>query len=220
MGTILASTLITSVSRLLHDTANERWSTTELLEYLNDGQKEACIPKPDIYTVATSFQLAAGTRQQIPANSVQLVKIVRNMGLDGTTPGSAIPSVVMQQLDLVRPGWHSEAASAVVKHWMYDEKAPKFFWVYPRNTGTGYVEAILGAVPPDVAAVSNAITIDDIYKNPLVNYMLFRSYSKDADFAANESLAKTYYDLFMSSLMTKEGREKADRPQAGGADAE
>jgi hypothetical protein len=218
MATVLASKLIDRVSNDLHDLSNERWGRDTLLEHLNDGQVEVCNIKPDAYTITTAFQLAAGSKQSVPANCIQLQSIIRNMGTDGNTPGASIPLVSMQQLDLVRPTWHSETAAAAVKHWLFNEKNPKVFWVYPKNTGTGWVEAILGAIPPEVAAEGNVITLDDIYQNALRNFMLYRAYSLDADFAANAELARLYYANFMNSLLVKEQREKAEMPKPGGKD--
>lgn len=213
MGTILASTLITKVQRLLHDDSGVRWSDTELLEYLNDGQKEVCLIKPDAYTLTTPFVLAAGSKQSIPNSAIQLMKIIRNMGTTGTTPGRAISLITMSLLDNVNPTWHTAAATAAAVHWMFEELNPKVFWVYPANTGTGWVEAILGTTPPDVATTAMAITLDDIYQNALVSYMLHKSMSKDADFAANQELSQLYYQSFMNSLLTKEAREKSEKPQ-------
>jgi hypothetical protein len=212
MGAILASSLISTARKALLDTDGVRWGTSDLLGYLNDGQREVLILKPDAYTITTSILLSAGTKQDVPANCVQLHKLVRNMGLDGNTPGNSITIVDMQHLDKVKPSWHSVTASPTVIHYMFDVKNPKTFWTYPKNTGTGYVEAILAAVPPDVPSSTSAITLDDIYSNALVNYMLHKAYAMDADFAANEKLAVLYYQNFANALMGKDMRENAEDP--------
>lgn len=215
MGTVLASTLINTVSSDLLDSTNDRWSRAELLGYLNDGQLAICVIKPDVYTVTDVIKLSAGSKQSAPADCIQFQKVLRNMGTDGLTPGKAIPLVSMQHLDLVAPSWHSATASAVTKHWIFEEKNPKVFWVYPKSDGTGYVEAIMCKIPANIATEALAIILDDIYRVALYHYMMHRSYLKDADSPANASLAQLHYQSFANSLVMKEQREKTEQPVPG-----
>jgi len=62
------------------------------------------------------------------------------------------------------------------------------------------------------------ILIDDVYATALVNYMLYRSYSKDAEYAANAAQAQAYYQQFMLLLGAKVTAEGVTAPaQALGA---
>lgn len=228
MGSILASVITGRAAVLLHDVGNDRWSEAEHLAAANDGQKEICIIKPDAFVKTVSYQLSAGTKQNIPDGTssyqdpdsatieagIELLDIVRNMGTDGETAGNVVTLVDMEQLDMALPGWHSVTASATVQHYMFRESNPKVFYVYPKqpSTSMGWIEIIMSALPSNIAAVDNAITLDDIYFNPLVDYVMYRAYSRDADFAENAELAQKYYSQFLRSLMTKEQREKADDP--------
>ena len=62
MGTIYASTLFTEVDGVLLDTDKTRWTDAEKLRYLNAGQRQAVILKPDVYTVSMVYKLATGTK--------------------------------------------------------------------------------------------------------------------------------------------------------------
>ena len=42
--------------------------------------------------------------------------------------------------------------------------------------------------------------MDDIYGNALVDYVLYRCYMKDAEFAGNAQRAGSHYQLFMASI--------------------
>lgn len=47
-----------------------------------------------------------------------------------------------------------------------------------------------------------------------MNYILYRAYSKDAEFAANASAAAAYYQAFQGNLAGKAGAEAASNPNA------
>ena len=66
MGTIYASAIFTEVDGILLDTDKVRWTDAEKLRYLNAGQRQAVILKPDAYTVSTVYKLGAGTKQSVP----------------------------------------------------------------------------------------------------------------------------------------------------------
>lgn len=219
MATITAATLIDAVAQDLNDVAHDRWSRAELLAYLNDGQLSLCAIKPDVHTETVTIRLSPGSKQAVPANCHQLQKILRNMGTTGQAPGRAITQVSMQQLDTVSPNWHAAPPSDEVTHWIFEEKNPKVFWVYPRNTGAGYVEAILCTAPAAITAESSTISLDDIYKMPLYHYMMHRAYTKDADVAASAALSQIHYQAFINALITREQREKAEAPVPGGQNA-
>ena len=235
MGSILASVISSRAGVLLNDESNDRWSEDDHLTAINDGQKEICLIKPDAHVVNVAYQLAAGTKQNIPdgtntyqdpsSNTIEagimLLDIVRNMGTDGATPGNVITLVNMEQLDLALPGWHSVDAAATIVHYMFREADPKRFYVYPQQPAAdmGWIEIVMAALPADVAAIGNAITLDDIYFTPLVNFVMYKAFMLDAEYAANVQLAANYYDSFFRSILGKEMREKAETPQVGGKGA-
>lgn len=213
MATITVSSLLTRVAVILQDPTNIRWPQAELLDWLNDGQREIALFKPNAFTKNIPKQLIAGTKQTLPTDGVALVDLPRNLGADGTTPGNAIRMVSREILDSQLPGWHATTAAAAAKHFVYTPLDPKTFYVYPPQpaTGMGYVELVYVASPTDATLVST-ITLDDIYSSALLNYVLSRAYSKDAEFAANLGLAQGYYTQFQGQLQGKVAAEMAANP--------
>ncbi len=222
MGTIYASAIFTEVDRILLDTGKDRWPDDEKLLYLNAGQRQAVIFKPDAHVVNDVYKLVAGTKQSIPdgtasfqnasaatlAECVALVKLVRNMGTAGATAGAVIMPIGADLLDAYNPDWHSATAAAVVQNYIYDEKDPRHFYVTPPQPGSsqGYVEAIFSAVPADIVAAAGpsyavAITLSDIYRDILLNYVLYRCYAKDAALSPyNAQRAADFWNLFVQGL--------------------
>ncbi len=203
MPTITAQTILNKAAILLQDTTNIRWPTTELLSWLNDGQREIAAMRPDVTNITASVALIAGTRQTLPAAGQQLLSVRRNMGTNGSTPGDAVRKVPMDLLDSQRPGWHYETATAVVKHYVYDPRTPRLYYVYPPSLGTTQVEIVYDAPPTSLAAVTDVISLDDEYANMLLEYVMFRAYSKDHDQIGNAERAMAHRQLFDSMLSAK-----------------
>jgi ABC-type proline/glycine betaine transport system substrate-binding protein len=122
------------------------------------------------------------------------------MGANGTTPGAAIRKVPMSLLDAQRPNWHADPQSATIKEFMYDSRTPLVFYVYPPATANTQVELVYAKPPTNVAAAANVINIDDGYANALLDYMLYRAYSKDTEDSNNEARAAAAYAAFKEGL--------------------
>ena len=212
MATITAQQIIDKVEIILQDSTNVRWAESELLGWLNDGQREIVLLRPESYAKNESKQMTAGTKQALPATGVMLIDVVRNMGVNGSTAGNAVRVVTREIMDSQNPAWHAETPAAAIKHFMFDPRDPKNFYVYPPSDGTTYIEIVYAAAPTDVNAVGNTITLDDIYMGPLIDYILYRAYSKDAEFAANATLASAHYQMFTNALTAKGANIMANNP--------
>ena len=206
MATVTASSILSKASVLLLDVARVRWSEAELLGWLNAGQREIVLQRPEAYVVTRDVPLVAGTRQTIPADAVRLVKIVRNVG------GRAVSLVNPDMLDAEDPNWHTGTPSATAIHYLYDQHDQHVYYVYPPNTGSGQVEAALSAAPPDVVAAGDVIAIDDVYANALLDYIMYRAMAKDSGTSANLSRATLYYQAFGASLGLKVKADTVSNP--------
>lgn len=206
MGTITAQTIIDRAQIILQDTTAIRWTEDELLGWLNDGQREIASLRPDASAVAAAFTTVAGTKQTLPANATALLDVVRTVG------GSAVRKVPQAILDAQRPGWHSESSGAA-KHFCYDPRTPKVFYLYPPSAGAVQLDIKYQAPPADVAAIGAVINIDDAYMTALIDYVLFRAYSKDADYTANEGRALSARKSFENTLGLKAQADAAATPR-------
>ena len=207
MGTILASTIIDKAAVQLLDTGNTRWSRTELLGWLNDGQRQIVLLSPQTNNTVESIKLDEGTRQAIPAGGWKLLDVIRYMGTNGTTPGRAIRVVSQELLDATDPNWHSARKTNAPTNFVFDLQEQDVFYVYPPNTGNGYAQINYAKVPTGLTAENQAIQLNDIYQTSLLDYVLFRANSKDAEYAPGLQLAASYMTMFMSAFPS---REKVD----------
>jgi len=213
---ITAQSVVDDAELILMDSDNDHWTEAELFGYLKDGEKETAIHKPDIYIINDDVVLVEGTRQSLPSGAIHLIDIVRNMGTNGSTIGDVITLIDKKSFDAIDRSWHKATASATVEHFMFDSRDPTRFYVYPPQPSSsfGYVDMIYASIPPTISAISSNINLDDIYKHVLVNYLLYRAYSKDVDISADGGAKATfYYKMFLQGLGVKDQKEEADAPK-------
>jgi hypothetical protein len=216
MATIDAKDLLERVSIVLNDDGRVRWTEAELIDWLNDAQRQLVLTRPDANVKNISVQLVAGVKQTLPTDGVKLVDVSRNMGSNGTTAGLAIRIVFKHLMDAQQPNWYTATAKGVVEHYMYDLRDPKTFYVYPAQPAAPeYIELVYAAYPTTITNVNvgTKISVDDIFANPLMDFVLFRAFSKDAD-AGNASLAAAYYESFIKTLSLKFEVDKLVDPNA------
>lgn len=212
MGTITAQVIIDKAQLVLQDSAAVRWTEAELLGWLNDGQREIVALRPDARSVIGTVTLVAGTLQTIPSTGYQLLDVLRNMGSSGTTPGRAIRQVPAELLDSQLPTWHTSTSSDTTVHYVYDARVPKRFYVWPPANAGQKLEISYSTFPTDVAA-NAAIDLDDIYANPLMDYILYRAFSKDFEQAGTADKAAAARQSFENSLGLKAQADAANASQ-------
>ena len=215
MGTILASAIIGRAEDILQDFTNLRWQEAELLGYLNDAQREIVLHKPDANVVSGDLQTAQGARQTLPAGGIMVLDVVCNMGASGTTPGAAVIRTTRDTLDRHNPSWHAAAASATTKNYWVDVRVPSVYWVYPPqpSSSMGYLKVVYSATPTDIASAATAISLDDIYAGPLLDFVLYRACNKTVAYGPEWSgRAQGFYQSFLHAIGNKEQAEGYDSP--------
>lgn len=206
MGTVTATTIINRAAILLQDVTNIRWPRTELLDWIHEAQQYIVAVKPGANAVIATKALAAGTLQALPTNGASLIDVPRNL------PGRAVRVVTREILDAQIPGWHSTTATAEVIHYVYDANVPTSFYVYPPNTGTGNIELVYAATPTALANETSAISLNDFFAPAVLNYVMYRAYSKDSDYSSNDANAVAYFKAFEAALSGKQAFEGATNP--------
>ena len=146
--------------------------------------------------------------------------MIRNLGSDGQTPVRAITITGRDVLDAFNPNWHKATKTNEVRHFVYDPRNPLVFYVYPPVNAGVKIETLVAEYPTPVTTTSSVLTISDIYSEPLFNYVMFRAYSKDAEFSSNSQLASGYLSVFNAIMGVKIQKDTAFSPavnRAGGA---
>jgi hypothetical protein len=213
--------LLTRAGDILQDTTNVRWTQAELLRYLNDGRRELAIHRPDIYSSTSTLTLIAGSKQTIPSDGNRFLDAVRNISAADAV-GRSVRIVEREILDAQRPDWHTETASTSLKHFMFDERSPKTFYVYPPATAGHKLEIVYSKSPVDITdqqlSSTTVLESEDIYAGVLLDYVLYRAFSKDAEYAGNVQRAAMHYQMFANSLGIGNRKRIATSPNVANMD--
>ncbi|WP_075881454.1 DUF6682 family protein [Vreelandella massiliensis] len=222
--------VLSRAQKLIQDETGIRWPLPELACWFNDGTREVAIHKPSASAKSVVLPLVRGTRQTIPAGALMLLRVIRNLKSGSTESnrlgGRAVRIVNRDVLDTQHPDWHDEGSTVFgpqVKHFVFDESDPTAFYVYPGNDGQGHVEALVSHSPEpvettgvDLADYAVDMPLPDVYANAVLDYVLYRAYSKDASFAENFERANAHYNAFAMSLGLKiSGEYTASASNAG-----
>ena len=207
---VAVNDVINKVQETLQDTAGIRWGeANELIQWLNDAQREIALLKPDATSENTTVTLATGTKQSIPSDGNRLLRVMRNMSAaSGGNGGRAIRLVARDVLDTQTPTWHDPAVtgdaahSNVVKNYIYDEQDPKNYYVFPGVSGSTYIEIVYSKNPATVSAGGN-LSVDDMYANAVQNYILYMAFMKESEAAGNAQRASSHYNLFTAAITGK-----------------
>jgi hypothetical protein len=207
---------------ILQDTTGTRWPVLELQNWLNDSYKEIVMYRPDANSQTGTFTCASGTRQVLTtqfAGALRLLDVIRNVAATSAKRGVRI--IDRKVLDDQRPAWHAETAVVNIQHFMFDQRLPKEFLVYPPATTEAQLEVAYSSVPSphtlteaQLSSTPSAevIRIDDIYANTMLDYMLYRAYSKDVDYASNGQRAIAHLQAFSNAISGKSAADSQSAP--------
>jgi hypothetical protein len=208
---VQAKSIIHRCVDILQDSTSVRWPIEELIRYLNDAQREVALYRPDAMVTNYTYTCVLGSKQVISASPIsgsKLIDVVRN---NTTSSKRSVRMVNREILDAQHPEWHEMTASAEVKHFMYDPRDPTVFYVYPPASTAAKLDIVYSKYPTEIAdgngtyktwdeMPSTEISVPDIYSNVIQDYVLYRAYSKDSEYAGNAQRAQAHYGAFANAL--------------------
>jgi len=210
MATTKVVDVLDRASIILQDNSKVRYQNSELLKFFNDAQKEVVLHRPDANMNNTAVDCVAGSKQSLPTDGLRLIDVVQNTG------GRAVTQISRQVLDETLPDWHTATGSTVL-HFVYDAADPKNYYVYPQATANTDLDIIYSSAPADIAIAdfetdTTTITLDDIYANCILDYILYRLYQKDSEYAGNPQRSMMHYQSFANALGIKTQADSATTP--------
>lgn len=203
--------ILRRVSTVLNDDQHVRWGVPELLDWINDAGAEIVIRRPAARAERRVIKLVDGAYQTIPDDARTLLDIRRNMGFDGQTPGMPIQRCERHLIDDTTPGWYQSKKSESVRHFMYDERAPKEFFIWPPAIADAQVDVLLSVIPPRVEDENGSVDLGPEYMGPILSYTLYRALAKDSEYA-NGQLAAAHFNAFNEALGANAAMSTATSP--------
>lgn len=213
--TISTQDLLWQCKTTLQDAGATRWTLDELRRYLNQAVKVIALKDPLAVSKTIVMALAEGTYQELPTGQ-RLMAVTRNItSAVNATPrvsGPIVTPITAVALNSSYRNWHNNAYvpfSATVSHIITEPTNPNAFWVFPGNDGTGKLEVTVAETPDDIPAPSNItdseayttdVPLDPRYEPALMDYMLYRAFSKDSDKQASQARAVAHMQSFNGTV--------------------
>jgi len=165
---------------ILQDTKQVRWTADQHTTNLNSAIREIIDLRPDAYTKSRLRKLVPGYEQTLDAAGLFLLKIISNMGLDGSSAGDAPRIIDLESMDLFMPSWRNDAANGVVRHYIPDPRTPRRFEVWPpQPVKPHYVRLLQAEYPDQVTVGSNEnFPLTDSFANAAVQLSLAHGFQK------------------------------------------
>lgn len=201
--TISAASIIKDAVTIAQDPTSVRWAIDEVCAWFNWAQREVVNYRPDAKQTRGSITLVAGAKQTLPASGFKLIDVHANAS------GGAMRLVNREILDAQIPGWRALAQTATLKHFMYDPRTPLVFEVYPPASSGTTVDASYALLPTPIsiaaaggtyADAAGNLDLPDQFAGAVTDLILYRMYSKDADYAGNAERAAAHLAAAANSL--------------------
>ena len=222
MATIKVIEIIKRVEDVLQD-SNVRWPRVELQNWLNESYLQIALLRPDASSKTGTLTCVAGSRQTITSGfstALRLLDVVRNLA--SSSNKKVVRLIERSVLDDQRPAWHNDTASINIQNYTFDVRQPKEFFVFPPATTSAQLEVVYADLPGThslseanlhpTTGSAEVIKVDDTYLSVITDWILYRAFSKDAEFAANAARAGAHYQTFMSSIGNKTQSDVGSSP--------
>ena len=199
-----ANDYIVDAAELYGDTEYARVDSDSWIKYLNASIRALVLVRPDAGAVTASVQLSSGVIQSLPSAYLRLLDITRNMGADGATAGKIITPSARKHLNYANLLWPAATGDTAIDSFSYDKNNPGKFYVSPPviSTTNVYVEMVASTLPTAITAIGDSTGINDVFFEPLVQYMLFKAFSAD-DEDVEFQKAITYMQNFFNLVQVE-----------------
>lgn len=211
---ITVQTLIDKSRSILQDpTPGVRWSDAELWGWINDSYLAIIARRPDAHMTSAAFSCVQGSSEQaLPVGALRLHAVTRN---NESGDKSSIQLIQRGPFDLLHPNWRADLTTSTtgIQFYMYDPLVPLQFLVYPVPHATKSIYLTYCSVPTQHTSTSGNISLTDNYAEPVLNYVLYRAFSKDAESQSNATRAAAHFQLFENTLAAGIKSDAATAPQ-------
>jgi hypothetical protein len=215
------ATILALAAQQLQDASGVTWNhTTALVPYIDLALIEIVTLKPEAYPVSEIITLVPGSLQSLDVDAIELLDVVCNMGVSGTTPGKAIRSLTRESVDILLPDWQTFPPGTVVLYYMLDSRNPKNFYVIPPMASQSPMPQIK-ILQSEIPVLSGNPNFPDLMTFPLdtsyipatVDYIVYRALAESTTIpgAMEKSqayLKKFYQDLGIKTAVQKEVEAK------------
>lgn len=203
---------------ILNDPDKDHWSPEDVLAWINAGERDIVTHRPKALTVTQNITITAGaSRQSYPADVLQVLDLMCNMGADGAAPGAAISCVSADRMNAADRDWRRRTGVAV-RHLVIDDRDKDAFYVWPVQVVATQVEALVCKRPVELTSLEQTLNLSSDYANALAEYVLHMAFAKDSE-NGNEGLSSGHYMKYAATIGIAVKQQKRASAPANAATA-
>jgi len=202
-----AKDILDRCSMQLNDVERVRWTEAMLLDYLTDAMRQTVLNRPDSAAVVKVVHLTSGqSRQEIPSDTVMLLKAVRNMNAGGTKAGRPLTMTTREAMDACFPLGYGTQSNEIFQY-AFVQQTPQYYWVYPTPGTSAWLELECAADIPQLTSLTQDLPMSNIWAEPLREYVLYRAFSLNAASQIDNARAQNHLQQYYLLI----GNQKAAR---------
>lgn len=207
------------LSEVLQDTDQDTWTSPQLWGWLLDAELAVVLMRPDASQSTERVALVAGAQQGVGAvtGAQRVLDVLANVGAAGE-PGPALRRTARGALDAFDPNWYLAGEVTQPDEYLFDDRMPKQFLVNPPADGAGYVSVVCSIAPAayDLNNRDTLISVDDSYVPALIEWALYRAWSRDSEMTPNWQRAQAHRQAFFDLMGVKSNSDIATSLKRGG----
>lgn len=188
----------------LRDADADVWQQSEIHSAINEAEKVIVSFRPDASAIDYELDCAEGIKQSLPANANRLLDVKFNVGAN-SAPGRSVHRKAAVDLDSINPNWRSASANAVVREFIYDDREPLIFYVYPPASADAKLQISYSRTPPAYGVVdaNTSTMVGDLYEPAIIEWALYRLFGFDVENSVNMSRSQQRLATFQSMMGVK-----------------
>ncbi|SAK62632.1 hypothetical protein AWB76_03283 [Caballeronia temeraria] len=198
--------LALEVAALLNDAESGyefiRWTEAELIEYANDGAAQVASLRPDDFASSQELTLQPGARQTLPNDATHFYRVDGTLDQYGGVVG--MPSATDYGATRIAASYFDDLACAAcrsgaytVRSFSFDPTSSRSFFVDPPVPAGKPVKIMVTyAAALARAQADDPLPLPERYHNAVIEWMLYRAFSKDTESASAASHAQEHFGAF------------------------
>lgn len=201
------SEIIQALSFILNDHSEVTYPRPDLISAINNGCRMVALMRPDSSSKIASVTLVSGAKQSLPDEALRLFDSCY-------CNKKPIEMINRKDLDRLVPNWMESEDSDQITEVMYDERIPHTFYTYPPATAGTDIELSYSIMPERVVEINDDFPLIDKYVPPVMEWVLYLMFSRDAASSQNQQRAADHRQQFYNILQVKTQMDYSYAPGA------
>jgi len=205
----ITTEIIVTVQRQLQDVTGVSYPAEDLIPYMNLFFAELIGVVPSAYNVTEDIGLVAGAKQTLPEGTKKLLNVICN--ISGSVYVGPAPTILPRStLDTLIPSWQLFTSSKTVLNVIRDEDDSYVFYTFPpQPVGTDQkLRVILSMLPTAIEDQSDDFPLEESYKLPCINYMLYLTLREETTIPNALNKANMCLEMFYKELGVEMTQQK------------